>query len=72
MDDPKLIILFSGKRKSGKDYICEKLEAEYVLCKSPSFSNKINLIFKLGWVRTNVQLSEYLSLSKGSMLRTTV
>nr|XP_974268.1 PREDICTED: phosphomevalonate kinase [Tribolium castaneum] len=27
MENPRLILLFSGKRKSGKDYICEALKA---------------------------------------------
>ncbi|KAJ8918913.1 hypothetical protein NQ315_016815 [Exocentrus adspersus] len=27
MGDPQLVLLFSGKRKSGKDYICEKIKS---------------------------------------------
>ncbi|XP_050500651.1 phosphomevalonate kinase [Diabrotica virgifera virgifera] len=26
MENPKIILVFSGKRKSGKDYLCEKLK----------------------------------------------
>jgi phosphomevalonate kinase len=27
MSDPRIILLFSGKRKSGKDHICDKIKA---------------------------------------------
>lgn len=35
---PKRILLFSGKRKSGKDYITDNLHKRY--CPSPVFCNQ--------------------------------
>jgi phosphomevalonate kinase len=28
-ENPRLILLFSGKRKSGKDYVCQKIDDHF-------------------------------------------
>lgn len=62
MSMPKIIFLLSGKRKSGKDYISEKLLEKYIVnyCKQNTLLMNISVDFP----QINVQLSEYQNLLK--------
>lgn len=67
MSMPKIIFLISGKRKSGKDYISEKLLEKYIV--NYSKQNTLLMNICVDFLQINVQLSEYQNLLKVITLR---
>ncbi|XP_060525629.1 phosphomevalonate kinase [Cylas formicarius] len=45
MEMPRIVLLLSGKRKSGKDYICDKIKQKYKVCEVIRISGPLKRLY---------------------------
>ncbi|KAJ8974879.1 hypothetical protein NQ317_011725 [Molorchus minor] len=73
--EPRIILLFSGKRKSGKDYICEKvktllgLKTPGIFCKAACDNAHIKAVWLVSDIRRKTDIAWFKD-AYGSKIKT--